>query len=79
MKLHQFYIAIFTPWILGIYFFYMHYNLLFAGFVIAYCIYRCILDYHKLKRQGVVGKKDIWQFIVPGHSVVYFQELYFKS
>lgn len=79
MKLFHYYIAILAPWTIGLYFLYMHYGYLFFGFLMTYFVYRCILDYHKLKAQGVVGKKDAWRFVFSGHTITYFKELYFKQ
>lgn len=52
---------------------------IFVISLLFYYIYRCILDYYKLKKQGIVSNKDIWKFIVPCHSYLYFKELYFKQ
>lgn len=47
--------------------------------IFCYFIYRCILDYYVLKSRGIVNNKDIWKFIVPIWSIIYFKELYFKQ
>lgn len=50
----------------------------FAILLILYYLYRVILDYFKLKSNGIVSKKDIWKFIIPIWTFLYFRDLYCK-
>jgi len=46
--------------------------------LVLYYFYRSVLDYFKLKSNGIVSKKDKWKFILPIWTFMYFRDLYFK-
>lgn len=79
MKLIDFYLAAFLPILAIGTLALLNFGSIIPLSIIAYYFYRCFLDYHKLRKQGIVGKKDIWKFIVPGHTYFYFREIYFKQ
>lgn len=78
MKLINYYVAIIAPILI----FLLLWTLSLIGkvgaFMLIYFVYRAFLDFYKLKSNGVVTKKDIWKFIIPMWSFVYFKQLYFQ-
>lgn len=79
MSLRGFYLAAFLPFLIVILLMLLHFKHAFVYSLGLYCIYRGFLDYYKLKKAGVVGKKDIWKFIALISTFLYFEELYFKK
>lgn len=78
MKLLNYYIAILAPLLISLILLKFGFVVAFAVSLVFYYIYRCFLDYYKLKRNGVVSSKDYWKFIIPVWTFIYFDELYFK-
>ena len=78
MKLIDYYIAIFAPILIIVALSVFGFTKYIALFILAYYVYRCFLDYYKLKSNGVVGKPDLWKFVVPIWSFIYFRKLYFE-
>jgi len=78
MSLTNYYVAFIAPLMITILFAVYDFTCSFAVSLLIYYIYRIFLDYYKLKKAKVVTKKDIWKFIVPLWSFLYFKELYFK-
>lgn len=54
------------------------FSIVFIISLILYYVYRCFLDYHKLRSSNVVTEKDIWKFVLPVWTFIYFKELYFQ-
>ena len=75
----DFYLAVFLPVPMIVTLVLLDFKNIIPISIIIYYFYRCFLDYHKFKNQGVIGRKDIWKFIVPVHSYLYFREIYFKQ
>ena len=78
MNLSKFYIASILPVLIIILLAFLDFNYMFVISIILYYIYRCFLDYYKLKKSGIVSKKDIWKFIIPVWTFLYFQDIYFR-
>ncbi len=78
MKLSEYYLAFLLPF--GVIFLlaFLDFSYAFVISICLYYVYRCFLDFYKLKTNGVVENKDIWKFIVPLWTFIYFKQLYFK-
>lgn len=79
MKRTKYYIAFTLPILIIILIVKLGFNSILPASVIAYYIYRCFLDYYRLSSNGYVSKKDIWKFVVPIWTFLYFEELYLKK
>ncbi len=78
MRLLNYYLAIIVPLFISFILLQFHFNGMFSVSLIFYYVYRCFLDFFKLKKQKVIQNKDYWKFIVPIWTFIYFEELYFK-
>ncbi len=78
MNKKSYYIAFLLPWAIIILLLQLGFTTAFAISLLLYYIYRCFLDYYRLNSNGKVDKKDIWKFILPVWSFIYFRELYFE-
>ena len=78
MKLSQYYLAIFSPFLIILLLLKLNFATAFVLSLLVYYVYRCFLDYYKLKTNNIVSKKDIWKFIIPIWTFIYFEDLYFK-
>ena len=78
MKLSDYYIAIFSPLLIIVALSALGFSKFIGIYVLLYYIYRCFLDYFRLKTKGIVSKVDRWKFIVPIWTFIYFRQLYFK-
>jgi len=78
MKLRHFYIAFTSPLLIIVLISAYVSGELFVLLLGLYYVYRCILDYYKLKSNQVVTKKDWWKFAMGIWTFVYFKQLYFE-
>lgn len=78
MKLIDYYIAIFAPILIIFTLSFFDFPRMVGLSIILYYVYRCFLDYYRLKSNGIVNKNDRWKFIIPVWSFIYFRELYLK-
>ncbi len=78
MSLLDYYLAAFLPFTVVYFLLHLDIHYGFSISLLFYYLYRCILDYIKLEMQGTVTKKDIWKFVVPIHTFIYFKQLYFR-
>jgi len=78
MKLLDYYLAAFSPFLIVILLLKLEFSFPFLISLVLYYIYRCFLDFYKLKTNGIVNKSKIWQFIIPIWTFLYFRQLYFE-
>ena len=78
MKLINYYVAIIAPILIFLLLWTLSLFEKVGLFVLIYFVYRAFLDFYKLKSNGIVKNKDIWKFIIPMWSFVYFKQLYFQ-
>ena len=79
MKLLNYYLACFLPILVIILPITLGFDFVLVPFIIIYYIYRRFLDYHRLSSNGYITKKDVWKFILPISTFLYFEELYLKK
>lgn len=79
MKRTKYYIAFTLPVLIIVLIVMLGFNFIILPSVIAYYIYRCFLDYYRLYSNGYVIKKDVWKFVFPIWTFLYFEELYLKK
>lgn len=78
MKLTKYYIAFTLPILIIVLVVKLGFDFIILPSVFIYYIYRCFLDYYRLRSNGYVTRKDIWKFVLPIWTFLYFEELYFK-
>lgn len=78
MKLLDYYLAAFLPLLVIFLLLLLGYGKAFAISMILYYVYRVLLDFYKLNKNGIIKGKDVWQFILPVWTFLHFRELYCK-
>gem|GEM_PF-341745 len=79
MKLRKYYTLILVPLISIAFFALIGWKTFLSVSLIAYYLYRVFIDYYKLRSDGIVSRSDVWKFVIPLWSFIYFDELYFKK
>ena len=79
MKLTKYYIAFILPILIIVLIVKLGFDFIILPAILFYYTYRCFLDYYRLSSNGYVTKKDVWKFVLPIWTFLYFEELYLKK
>ncbi len=78
MKLINYYVAFIAPILIIVLLWTLGFSVDIGLTVLIYYLYRVFLDYYKLKSDKIVGSADIWKFVLPVWTFIYFRQLYFQ-
>lgn len=79
MRQIKYYFAFLLPILIIVLIIKLGFNFILLPSIFLYYVYRCFLDYYRLSSNGYVNKKDIWKFVLPIWTFIYFEELYLKK